>query len=77
VVPEKSHGRRVESKGFYTTKLIQDFPIRGKPSYFRVKLRRWEDKDTHESIMRDWELVAAGTKLTQEFGDFLKELDRE
>lgn len=77
IVPEECVGRRVESKGFYTTKIIQDFPLRGKPGFLRVKKRKWQDKDTKESIFRDWNLVMEGTKLTKEFADFLKELDRE
>ena len=30
-----------ESKGFMESKLIQDFPIRGKGVYLRIKKRRW------------------------------------
>ena len=30
-----------ESKGFMESKLIQDFPLRGRAVYLRIKKRRW------------------------------------
>jgi hypothetical protein len=75
-VPVEHAGKHLKSKGFFETKQIKDFPLRGKPVILRVKRRRWIDQDTGEYVTRDWNLVAAGTKLTQEFADFLKELDR-
>ena len=76
-VPIEHTGRRLKSKGFYDTKEIQDFPLRGKPTILRIKRRKWIDKDSGEIVKRDWNLVMEGTKLTKEFADFLKELDRE
>ena len=35
-----------ESKGFFNSKQIQDFPIRGKAVYLHIKTRRWRDKKT-------------------------------
>ena len=73
-VPLEAAGKKLESKGFYSPKEIQDFPLRGKPLFLKVKRRRWRDKETGGEIVRDWGLVAKGTKYTQEFADFLKEL---
>src|SRR3989304_1780744 len=39
-----------ESKGFMESKLIQDFPLRGKAVFLRVKKRRWRHKQTGEII---------------------------
>lgn len=61
-----------ESKGFYNIKKVQDFPIRGKAVYLYIKRRRWRRKDTGQEVNRDFTIVAAGTKLTQELADFLK-----
>ncbi len=62
-----------ESKGFMESKLIQDFPIRGKAVYLRVKKRRWRHKVTGEVIKRDFSFVAEGSKFTLELSDFLKD----
>ncbi|WP_456319280.1 ISAon1 family transposase N-terminal region protein, partial [Bacteroides xylanisolvens] len=44
--------------------------------YLRIKRRRWEDPSTGQTYSRDWSLVATGTRITAEFGAFLKELLR-
>jgi hypothetical protein len=67
--------REYESKGFMQSKLIQDFPIRGKGVYLRIRTRRWRHKDTHKIIKRNFSFIADGSKLTQELSDFLKDTD--
>ncbi len=42
--------------------------------YFKVKRRRWEDKISGKTYSRNWKLIADGTRITAEFGSFLKEL---
>lgn len=64
------------SKGFLDEITIQDFPLRGKFVYLHIKRRRWTIKKTGEIIKRDWTLVAKGTRMTQEFAVFLKEINR-
>lgn len=61
-----------ESKGFMESHLIQDFPLRGKGVYLRIKKRRWRHKQTKEIIKRDFSFIADGSKFTQELSDFLK-----
>ena len=68
--------RRVESKGFHKEIVIEDFPIRGKLVYMHVKRRRWRDLDTKETLQRDWDIIAKGTRMTEEFAFFLKEINR-
>jgi altronate dehydratase len=65
-----------ESKGFHNEITVQDFPLRGKAAYLLIKRRRWRNKTTGEIIERDWQLVAEGTRITQDFAAFLKEFDR-
>jgi hypothetical protein len=61
-----------ESKGF-TEITIQDFPIRGKAVYLKIKRRRWRLKDNPNIIIRnDFSFVAEGSGFTQELSDFLK-----
>lgn len=64
------------SKGYLDEVTIQDFPLRGKFVYLHIKRRRWTDKTTGKIIKRDWQLVAKGTRMTQEFAAFLKEINR-
>ena len=65
-----------ESKGFTQSKLIQDFPLRGKAVYLRIKTRRWRSKITDSIIKRDFSFIADGSKFTQELSDFLKDTGR-
>ena len=69
-------GRKVESKGFHKEIIIEDFPLRGKLVYLHVKRRRWRDIDTKDTLQRDWNTIAKGTRMTEEFAIFLKEINR-
>ena len=73
-IPSEYSKEKVVSKGFFTPIRIQDFPLRGKQLYLHVHRRRWLIERTKEYVTRDWELVAKGTRMTQEFASFLKEL---
>jgi len=64
--------RHLQSKGFYPASTIHDFPIRGKSLILQVRRRRWIDLDTGNPYMREWDVVAKGTRLTEEFASFLK-----
>lgn len=75
-IPAELSHLLLHSKGFFPEIEVQDFPIRGKAVYLRIKRRRWEDPATGQTYSRDWSLVATGTRITAEFGAFLKELLR-
>lgn len=67
-----------ESKGFSSSKQIQDFPIRGKAVYLHIKTRRWRDKKTKSNqITNDYSFIAEGSKLTVELSNFLKATGRD
>jgi hypothetical protein len=67
-----------ESKGFYESKIIQDFPIRGKALYLVIRRRRWRNKlDKNSLIKSDYSFIADGSKLTVELSDFLKDTGRD
>ena len=77
VIPTKYNAGDYESKGFYTEVTIQDFPIRGKAVYLKIKRRRWRHKNNPKDIIRnDYYFIAEGSKLTKELADFLKETGR-
>ena len=65
------------SKGFFPEATIQDFPIRGKAVYLHISRRRWLNKTSQKVVTRDWKLVAKGTRMTDEFSSFLKDIYRE
>lgn len=73
-VPTEYSHLDLVSKGFYPEIVITDFPARDRTVYLKVKRRRWEDQTNGKTYHRDWSVVAEGTRITQEFADFLKEL---
>lgn len=78
ILPKGYDKKDYESKGFYPEKKVQDFPIRGKAVYLRIKRRRWRNKmNKNEVIHNDYSLFAEGSKLTQELSDFLKGTGRD
>ena len=63
-----------QSKGFYDPVVVQDFPLRGKKVYLNIRRRRWILKKSNDYICRNWRMLAEGTRMTQDFASFLKEL---
>ncbi len=76
IIPALYKHDKLLSKGFYEPVTIQDFPLRGKACYLKVKRRRWQNETTGIIVMRDWNVVAKGTRMTEEFASFLKALNR-
>lgn len=65
-----------ESKGLSEI-TIQDFPIRGKAVYLKIKRRRWRLKNDPGKIIRnDFSYIAEGSGFTRELSDFLKSTGR-
>jgi hypothetical protein len=71
--PAEYNDRKLHSKGFLPEVRVQDFPIRENKVTLVIKRRRWEDVNTNDIITREWNLVSDGTRITKEFGLFLKE----
>lgn len=74
--PKKFSSLCIVSKGFYNEITIQDFPLRGQFVFLNITRRRWLNEDTGKVVFRDWNLVADGTRITDEFASFLKEIGR-
>lgn len=72
-LPQGYSSIEYESKGFVESNLIQDFPLRGRAVFLRIKKRRWRHKQTGEIIKRDFSFIADGSKFTKELSDFLKD----
>jgi hypothetical protein len=75
-IPEEYSGHKLESKGFYEEVTLQDFPIRGRNVFLHLKRRRWLNHTTGQIVFRNWTLVAKGTRITNDFAAFLKEIGR-
>lgn len=73
-VPSEYAGEPLRCHGFHQEQTIHDFPLRGKVFDLKVKRRRWLNTETNRVISRDWNLMAQGTRFTQEFAAFLKGL---
>jgi hypothetical protein len=76
ILPQEYVNDKLSSKGFYDEIKVQDFPIRGRNVYLMIKRRRWLNETTGNIVMRNWEVVAKGTRMTQEFASFLKVISR-
>ena len=74
LVPEQYSGEATESKGFYDPVVVQDFPLRGKKVYLNIRRRRWILKKINDYFCSNWRMLAEGTRMTQDFASFLKEL---
>jgi hypothetical protein len=74
--PSEFAADKLTSKGFFDEITVQDFPIRGKASYLHIKRRRWVNERTGDIVFRNWNMVAKGTRMTQEFASFLKVIAR-
>lgn len=75
-LPTEWESIKAHSKGFYPEVVVQDFPIRGHKAFFHIKRRRWLNLETNKVIYRNWTLVEKGTRMTEEFASFLKEINR-
>ena len=76
ILPTEFASHKLSSKGFFEEIKVQDFPIRGKASFLYIKRRRWLNESTGDTVYRNWELVAKGTRLTKDFAAFLKVIHR-
>jgi hypothetical protein len=73
VILKEVNAEDFESKGF-TEVTLQDFPLRGKPTYLKIRRRRWRNKLDPKIIIRnDFAFMAEGAGFTKELSDFLKD----
>jgi len=76
IIPSDFLTRSYQSNGFHSSISVEDFPLRGKQVLLHIKRRRWIDKKTGEILQRNWSLIAKGTRMTQDFAEFLKKISR-
>lgn len=76
-VPSSLEGKDWVLNGYTKPVEIIDYPFRGKLMYIKFLRRRWKVRGENESHVNTYEFHRPGMKTTDEFGDFLKGLDRE
>ena len=74
--PKEFSSLQLQSKGFHEEITVDDFPLRGKAVKLHIKRRRWTDKKSGKTVQRDWKLIAKGTRMTEDFAEFLKKICR-
>ncbi|MGY6647209.1 ISAon1 family transposase N-terminal region protein [Wenyingzhuangia sp. IMCC45574] len=74
ILPKEYQTEIAKSKGFSPEITVEDFPLRGKTVLLHIKRRRWTLVNTGKIVKRDWNLVAKGTRTTNEFASFLKDI---
>ena len=57
---------------------IDDYPIRDMLVKLSIKRRRWEvDIDgKKQKVSRNWNIISKGTRMSEEYSSFLKEISR-
>lgn len=60
----------MESKGLYNEESLTDSPIRGNRCTLRLRRREWKVLKDGILIKRDWNIVAQGTRTTNEIAYF-------
>lgn len=75
-LPDGYKRKDLESKGFFEAVSVRDFPLRGKPCTHKIRRRKWLVKSENKIVSRTYKIYASGTRKTEEFAAFLKELNR-
>ena len=74
IVPEGYSKEELVANGYTETTHINDFPMRDKHVTLHVRRCRWLKVVDKTNVVKDWQLVANGTRLSKDFAAFLKEL---
>jgi len=78
MIPEEYKNHIYKACGFMEERTIDDYPIRDKLVKISIKRRRWEVTidNKKKKISRDWSIIAKGTRMSDEYSAFLKEISR-
>ncbi len=79
-IPESLEGKTSVLNGYMDPIEVIDYPFRGKLMYITFLRRRWKEPGKEAANVSHFNTYAfhrPGMKTTDEFGDFLKEFNRE
>jgi len=76
ILPEEYKAYQIKASGFMESREIDDFPIRDMLVKLNIKRRRWDViiKGKQQKVSRDWNLVVQGTRMSEDYSAFLKEI---
>ena len=76
-IPKELKDKQAVQNGYLNPIEINDFPLRGKPTYLKFIRRRWKIAGQNKSYFNQYHFYPKGMKATKEFGSFLKDFDRK
>ncbi len=78
IIPEEYEDFQIKACGFMEAREVADFPIRDMLVKLNIKRRRWEivTDGKKQKVSRDWSLVIQGTRMSEDYSAFLKEVSR-
>lgn len=78
IIPAEYKQYQYKSCGFMEPRYIEDYPIRNMLVKLKVRRRRWEItvEGKKKKVSRDWDVIAQGTRMSEEYAAFLKEISR-
>ena len=78
IVPEEYIDASAKASGFMEAREINDYPIRDMLVKLNIKRRRWDVilDGKKQKVSRDWNLVIEGTRMSEDYSAFLKEISR-
>lgn len=78
LIPEEYSTHKIKASGFMSAREIEDYPIRDMLVTLNIKRRRWEIQvdGKNQKVSRDWNLVSKGTRMSEDYSSFLKEISR-
>ncbi len=78
ILPEEFNDSSAQASGFMDAREINDYPIRDMLVKLSIKRRRWDVIIGGEKrkVSRDWNLVFKGSRMSEDYSAFLKEISR-
>lgn len=78
IIPSEYKNYPYKSCGYQEARCINDYPIRNMLVSLKVRRRRWEVTidGKKKKVSRDWEAIAQGTSMSEEYAAFLKGISR-
>ncbi len=76
IIPSEYKSYHYKSCGYMESRSITDYPIRNMLVNLKVRRRRWEVTidGKKKKVSRNWETIAQGTRMSEEYAAFLKEI---
>mgnify|MGYP001389995578 CR=1 FL=1 len=78
IIPSEFENYQIKGAGFMPARVIDDYPIRNMLVKLCIKRRRWEVSinDKPKKVTRNWNLVAQGCRMSEDYSTFLKGISR-